>query len=103
MYAIVRSGGKQYKVAVGDELQLERIASEAGAAIDLGEVLMVADGEDLRVGTPIVAGAVVRATVLAQERGKKIIVFKYKAKKRYRKRAGHKQDLTRVKIEEIVV
>ena len=103
MYAVIRSGGKQYRVAVGDELQIERVGSEPGAALELGEVLMVADGEDVRVGAPLVAGASVRATVVAQERGPKIHIFKFKAKKRYRRRAGHKQYLTRVKIDEIVV
>ena len=104
MFAVVRTGGKQYKVAVGDQFQVERlVGSEPGQAIELGEVLMVADGEDVRVGTPTVPGAAVRAIVVGPERGPKIRIFKFKAKKRYRKRAGHRQDLTRVRIDEIVV
>ncbi len=103
MFAVVRSGGKQYRVAVGDELHLERLSTEPGEGVELSEVLMVADGADVRMGAPLVDGALVRATVLSQDRGRKINIFKFKAKKRYRKRAGHKQYLTRVKIDEIVV
>lgn len=102
MYAVVRSNGKQYKVAVGDEIQLETRAFEVGDPVELGEVLMLVDGENVRVGAPSVEGATVRGTVVSLDRGPKIIVFKYKPKKRYRKRQGHQQNYTRVKVEEIV-
>ncbi len=102
MYAVLRSGGKQYRVAVGDEVTLERLDAEEGQSVELGEVLMVADGERQVVGTPLVENALVRATVVSQGRAPKIRIFKYKPKKRYRKRMGHRQRYTRVKIEEIV-
>lgn len=103
MYAVVRSNGKQYKVAAGDEIDLEALGFEAGDPVELGEVLMVVDGESIRIGTPLVEGATVRATVVGQMRGPKIHIFKFKAKKRYRKRMGHKQGFTRVKVDEIAV
>ena len=103
MFAVVRTGGKQYRVAVGDELLVERLGTEPGESIQLGDVLMVANGEDVRIGAPVLDDASVRATVLSHGRGEKIRIFKFKAKKRYRKRAGHRQDYTRVKIDEIVV
>ncbi len=102
MYAVVRSNGKQYKVAVGDEIQLETLAFEVGDPVELGEVLMVVDGENVRVGAPTVDGAAVRGTVVSRARGPKIVIFKYKPKKRYRKRQGHRQSYTRVKVDEIV-
>lgn len=103
MYAVVRSNGKQYKVAAGDEIDLEALGFEAGDPVELGEVLMVVDGESVRIGTPLVEGATVRATVVGRMRGPKIHIFKFKAKKRYRKRMGHKQGFTRVKVDEIAV
>ena len=103
MYAVVRSNGKQYKVAAGDEIDLEALGFEAGDPVELDEVLMVVDGESVRIGTPLVEGATVRATVVGQMRGSKIHIFKFKAKKRYRKRMGHKQGFTRVKVDEIAV
>lgn len=102
MYAVVRSNGKQYKVAVGDEIQLETLAFEVGDPVELGEVLMIVDGENVRVGAPTVDGAAVRGTVVSRDRGPKIVIFKYKPKKRYRKRQGHRQSYTRVKVDEIV-
>ena len=103
MFAVVRTGGKQYRVAVGEELQVERLQGEPGETVDLGEVLMVVDGENVRAGSPAVGGARVRATVLSHGRNRKIEIFKFKAKKRYRKRAGHRQHYTRVKIDDIAV
>ena len=102
MYAVVRSNGKQYKVSAGDEIQIEALGFEPGEAIELGEVLMVVDGASVRIGTPIVEGATVRGTVVSQMRGPKIEIFKFKAKKRYRKHQGHRQSYTRVKVDEIV-
>ena len=102
VYAVVRSNSKQFKVAVGDVIELDALGFEPGDAVELGEVLMVVDGENVQIGAPIIDGASVRATVVGQIRGPKIEIFKFKAKKRYRKHAGHKQSYTRVKVDEIV-
>lgn len=99
VYAIVKTGGHQYKVAIGDQLDVEKIEVEAGQEIELGEVLLVSgDDNQVTLGEPLVAGARVTATVVNQHRGEKIVVFKYKAKKRYRRKMGHRQDLTRLAI-----
>lgn len=102
MYAIVKTGGHQYKVAPGDIIEVERLDAEAGSRIELGEVLMVGGEAGVQVGTPLVSGARVVATVVSQHRGPKLIVFKYKAKKRYRRKTGHRQNLTRLAIKEII-
>lgn len=102
MYAVVRSGGKQYRVSPGDELLVETVDGQPGETVDLGEVLMLVDGDQVRVGTPLVDGAAVRATVVAAERSAKVQVFKFKAKKRYRRHATHRQSYTSVKIDDIV-
>lgn len=103
MFAVVRTGGKQYKVAVGDQLQVESlVGAEPGQAVELGEVLMVGDGENVQVGAPVLANAAVHATIVSHGRSRKIVIFKFKAKKRYRKHAGHRQGYTRVQIDEIV-
>jgi large subunit ribosomal protein L21 len=97
-YAIIETGGKQYRVAVGDRLSIEKLPSEAGAEFTFERVLMVGGDGAPRVGTPVIAGASVSATIEEQYRGTKIVVFKYKPKKRYRRRTGHRQALTRVAI-----
>jgi large subunit ribosomal protein L21 len=97
-YAIIETGGKQYRVAVGDTLSIEKLSVEPGSAISFDRVLMVGGDGSPKVGTPLVAGAIVQAQVEQQVRGPKIIVFKYKPKKRYRRRTGHRQSLTRVAI-----
>ncbi len=97
-YAIIETGGKQYRVAVGDTLSIEKLAVEPGEGITFDRVLMVGGDGSARVGTPLVAGATVQAQVEQQYRGPKIVVFKYKPKKRYRRRTGHRQSLTRVAI-----
>jgi large subunit ribosomal protein L21 len=97
-YAIIETGGKQYRVAVGDTLSIEKLAIEPGAGITFDRVLMVGGDGSATVGTPLVAGATVQAQVAEQYRGPKIVVFKYKPKKRYRRRTGHRQSLTRVAI-----
>ena len=97
-YAIIETGGKQYRVAVGDTLSVEKLPVETGSGITFDRVLMVGGGGSARVGTPLVAGATVQAQVAEQYRGPKIVVFKYKPKKRYRRRTGHRQSLTRVAI-----
>ncbi len=103
MFAVVETGGKQYKVMPGDQLDVEFLGVEQGQQFDLGQVLMVGgDGGEVLVGNPIVAGARVLATVVTDHRGDKIIVFKYKPKKRYRRKTGHRQTLTRITIDDIL-
>lgn len=103
MYAVVRSGARQYRAEVGDTLLVERLPGEVGQQLELEEVLLVADGEQVKIGQPTVGGARVKATVVAQEKGPKIRVFKYRPKERYRRRAGHRQNYTRLQVDEIVV
>ena len=98
MFAVIRTGGKQYKVANGDVIKVEKLAGEAGASINFDEVLMVSNDGSTTVGTPLVAGAAVTAEVIAQDRGPKIIVFKKKRRQNYRRKNGHRQDLTVLRI-----
>ncbi len=100
MFAIIRSGGKQYRVAPGDEIAVERIAGEVGSEVALSEVLAIG-GESAAVGRPTVPNASVRARIVRQARATKVIVFKKKRRKNYRRKQGHRQDLTLLKIEEI--
>lgn len=101
MFAVIRTGGKQYKVASGDVIRVERLAGDAGAALQLDEVLLVSDGGNTTVGTPLVAGATVAAQVVAQDRGPKIIIFKKKRRQNYRRKNGHRQDITVLRITDI--
>jgi large subunit ribosomal protein L21 len=101
MYAVIETGGKQYKVEPGATLQVERLPAEVGSTIELDRVLLLADGDTVHVGQPTVPGARVVAEVVAQEKGEKIIVFRYKRKVRYRRKTGHRQLLTRLRIKEI--
>jgi large subunit ribosomal protein L21 len=101
MYAVVSSGGKQYRVEAGNELILERVPGDAGASITFDRVLLVGDGEAVTVGTPTVDGASVSGTVLGEALGPKLIIFKFKQKATYRRKNGHRQHLTRVRIDEI--
>src|SRR5215470_12655803 len=104
MYAIVETGGKQYRVKPGDTVAVERLSGEPGETLDLARVLMIAgNGDSPRVGTPGVDGAVVRAEVLEHGRGEKIVVFRYKSKVRYRRKTGHRQALTRLRITDILL
>jgi len=104
MYAVIETGGKQYRVQPGDTLLVERLRAPVGSQVELDRVLMVApDSGPPLVGRPLVAGARVRARVVAQEKGRKVIVFKFKAKTRYRRKQGHRQRYTRLAIEEIQV
>ncbi len=103
MYAVIRSGGKQYRVTPGQIIRLERLAGEAGSKIQLSEVLLVDNDGNLSVGAPLVANARIEATVVENDRAKKIIVFKKKRKKQYRRTQGHRQDYTAVRIDSIVV
>lgn len=101
MYAVVSSGGKQYRVEPGSTLIVERLTADAGASITFDRVLLVGDGEAITVGTPTVSGATVSGTVIGEELGPKIVIFKYKQKVKYRRRTGHRQHLTRVRIDGI--
>jgi large subunit ribosomal protein L21 len=102
VYAIVQTGGKQYKVSAGQLLDVELLPQEAGDQVELDQVLMVVDGDDVTVGTPVVDGATVKATVTDQVKGDKVRIFKYSGK-RYRRRLGHRQPYTRLRIDEIVL
>jgi large subunit ribosomal protein L21 len=102
MYAVLKTGGKQYKVAENDVIIVEKLAGEAGGKIDLDEVLMIGDGETSKVGTPMLDGAKVTAEVLEQKRGKKVIVFKKKRRQNYRRTRGHRQELTVLRITDIL-
>jgi large subunit ribosomal protein L21 len=97
-YAIIETGGKQYRVSVGDRISVERLPSDAGGEITIDRVLLLGGDGTTRIGMPVVEGATVTAHVDDHFRGEKIIVFKYKAKKRYRRRIGHRQELTRLMI-----
>ncbi|MDD5935116.1 MAG: 50S ribosomal protein L21 [Clostridiales bacterium] len=100
MYAIIATGGKQYKVAEGDIIKVEKLGVEAGASVSFDQVLVVNNGE-VKVGNPTVAGASVTATVVEEGKGKKVIVYRYKRKSGYHKKNGHRQLFTKVKIEKI--
>jgi len=101
MYAVVDSGGKQYRVEPGRTLVLDRLDAEAGASVTFDRVLLIGDDDVVTVGTPTVAGASVRGTVLEHGRGPKIIVFRFRPKAHYRRRTGHRAELTRIRIDEI--
>jgi len=103
VYAVVETGGKQYKVSAGETVDVEKLPYEVGEKIELDRVLLVADGNEVQVGQPTVEGAKVLATVTDHLKGPKIIVFKYKPKERYRRKKGHRQSHTRLTIDEIVV
>ena len=103
MHAIIETGGKQYKVAEGETLFIEKLPVEAGEAVTFDKVLAVIDGDNVTVGTPVVEGAKVDASVVKNGKGKKIIVFKYKPKKGYRRKQGHRQPYTKVTIGKISV
>ena len=101
MYAIVSSGGRQYRVEPGQRLDVEKLPAEAGSEITLDQVLLIGDGDTITVGQPIVSGARVLADVVGEVKGRKIIVFKYKNKVRYRRKTGHRQRYLRLQIKEI--
>lgn len=102
MYAVLKTGGKQYKVAEGDVLFVEKLEGDVDSTVELTEVLAVGNDDGIKVGVPLVDGAKVVCKVLAQDKAKKIIVFKYKAKKDYRKKQGHRQPYTKLVVEEIL-
>jgi len=97
MYAVIKTGGKQYKVSEGDLLKVEKLEGAVGDSIELGDVLMVG-GEEVKIGTPLLPGAKVKATIVEQGKDKKVLVFKSRRRKNFRKLNGHRQPLTRLKI-----
>ena len=101
MYAVVTSGGKQYKVQEGEILRVEKIPGDVGSSITFDQVLMVADGDKVNIGQPVLDDALVEGHIVEQGKGKKIIVFKYKRRKRYRRKQGHRQQFTAIKIDSI--
>ena len=98
MYAVIKTGGKQYRVSAGEKLKVESIPADVGAQITLDQVLLVADGDSVTMGAPLVAGASVNATVVGHGRGEKIKIFKLRRRKHYRKTLGHRQNFTEIQI-----
>jgi large subunit ribosomal protein L21 len=103
VYAIIKTGGKQYRVAPGDVLRVERLPGERGDEVVLDQVLLVNDGENVQVGQPLVPGATVRTQIVNQGKGKKVLVFKKKRRKNYRRKQGHRQLFTALQIGEIIL
>ena len=101
MYAVLSTGGKQYKVEEGDILRIEKISGDVGTSVSFDKVLMFSDGEKVRVGSPLIDGISVSAHIVEQDKAKKILVFKYKRRKNYRRKQGHRQPFTAVKIDSI--
>jgi large subunit ribosomal protein L21 len=102
MYAIIKSGGKQYRVKAGEQVRVEALAAEVGASVSLEEVLLVGAGDGVKVGAPLVAGAKVKATVVSHGRGEKVRIFKLRRRKHYQKTQGHRQSYTELRIDDIV-
>ncbi|MBI5922171.1 MAG: 50S ribosomal protein L21 [Betaproteobacteria bacterium] len=98
MYAVIKTGGKQYRVAAGEKIKVEQIPADVGAEITLDQVLMVGEGETVKIGTPVIAGAAVTAKVIAHGRGPKIKIFKMRRRKHYQKHQGHRQNYTEIEI-----
>ncbi|MFM6961427.1 MAG: 50S ribosomal protein L21 [Polynucleobacter victoriensis] len=101
MYAVIKTGGKQYKVAAGEKLKIEQIPADVGSEITLDQVLAVGEGESLKFGEPLVSGAAVKATVISQGRHDKVKIFKMRRRKHYQKRQGHRQNFTEILINTI--
>ena len=102
MYAVIKTGGKQYRVSPGEKLKVEQIPADVGAEVVLDQVLMVGEGESVRLGQPTLPGAAVKATVVGHGRGDKVQIFKMRRRKHYRKQQGHRQNYTELKIDSIV-
>lgn len=101
MYAVVRSGGKQYRVSPGGSLRVERLAGEVGSKVTLGDVLLIGSDEAVRIGAPTLSGASVVGTIVAQDRAAKVMTFKHKRRKGYRRKYGHRQDYTEIRVDQI--
>ena len=98
MYAVIKTGGKQYKVAAGEKIKVEQIAADVGQEITIDEVLAVGNGAELKIGSPLVSGAIVKATVVAHGKHDKVRIFKMRRRKHYQKRQGHRQNFTEIEI-----
>ncbi len=98
MYAVIKTGGKQYRVSEGETLRVEKLNAEEGGSVEFDQVMMVADGDDVKVGTPLVEGGKVSATVTAHGRGKKVKIIKFRRRKHHRKQMGHRQSYTEIQI-----
>lgn len=101
MYAVIRTGGKQYKVALGDKVKVEKIAGAIGDSVTISDVLAVGEGDNLKIGDPVLKDVSVETKIVEQNRDKKVIVFKFKRRKNYRRRQGHRQSFTRLEIKAI--
>lgn len=101
MYAVIKTGGKQYRVAAGDKVKIEKLAGDVGSKVVIDKVLLVADGDKVTIGAPLVAGAKVNATVVSHGRGDKVMIFKMRRRKHYRKTQGHRQSFTEIQIDTI--
>ncbi|MCL1824709.1 MAG: 50S ribosomal protein L21 [Betaproteobacteria bacterium] len=101
MYAVIKTGGKQYRVATSEKIKVEQIPADVGSQITLDQVLMVGEGESVKIGTPVIAGATVTATVLSHGRHDKVKIFKMRRRKHYQKHQGHRQNYTEIRIEAI--
>lgn len=101
MYAVIKTGGKQYKVSAGDKLKVEKLAGEVGSKVVLDKILLLADGEAVTIGSPLVAGAKVNATLVSHGRGDKVMIFKFRRRKHYRKTQGHRQSYTEILIDDV--
>ncbi|HRQ56825.1 MAG TPA: 50S ribosomal protein L21 [Azoarcus taiwanensis] len=101
MYAVIKTGGKQYRVAAGEKIKIEQIPADVGSEITLDQILMVGEGESVKIGTPVVSGAEVKATVVSHGRHDKIKIFKMRRRKHYQKHQGHRQNYTEIRIEAI--
>ena len=101
MYAVIKTGGKQYRVAAGEKLKIEQIPAEVGAEITLDQILMLGEGETVKIGAPLVSGATVKATVLSQGRHDKVKIFKMRRRKHYQRHQGHRQNYTEIRIDGI--
>jgi large subunit ribosomal protein L21 len=101
MYAVIKTGGKQYKVAAGDKLKVEKLVGDVGSTVVIDKVLLIANGETTTIGAPLVAGAKVNATVVSHGRGDKVMIFKMRRRKHYRKTQGHRQSYTEIQIDTI--
>ena len=98
MYAVIKTGSKQYRVEQGSTIRVEKLPGDKGTKVELGEVLLVGDGENVKVGQPVVAGAMVTAEIVGQVLGQKLLIFKFRRRKAYRKKNGHRQQYTAIKI-----
>jgi large subunit ribosomal protein L21 len=102
MYAVCKTGGKQYRVAAGDTIKVEKLEGKPGDAVELAEVLLLADGENIVLGRPLIEGALIKAEILEQDRDRKVTIFKYRRRRRYRRKTGHRQPFTALRVVDIV-